>query len=343
MEPRSLRLLAALAALVFVAMACSAPPVAYRRSALVPLSTGPARTGRPLDQGEVRFAAQASLVANHGPNEYWLPVEEDPGVRIPMALVGGSIYGGITDYLELGFGASVGPNDWAEANFPNDVINFAAAPSLRVGPGVRFNGRVSDLLTISVVAETSVVRIPQALFVCVNAAWIDWEPDPFDPRPGGPPPGMPDGGWCTTSEEFELERIENYRRFMGALMLEPVVTVTDQWSVVLHGGVTQGFANIGFEPLVERKDEDTLTSYPTWVVGLGADFRTGPMFVGLNLDYLVPREPTIGPMPVVSLTIGPRVPGRDERRGAPVPTEPGESDGSDEPPSPEADEGVQPR
>jgi hypothetical protein len=312
METRRLRLIVALVTVALLAFAC-APPVAYRRSAVVPMPEGPVRSGRPLDHGEVRFTGYAAQSLATPDGAAIAPFYEDPGVLIPQTVLGGSIYAGVHESVEVGLGAAVGTQGSLAANFPHDVIPFASGPSVRISPGVRGNFRVSDKFTFSVITELGVAMVPQALFECVNMDRLDDPPNtPHDPA-------EPVTGWCTTNEEFDLVEQQNLNRFVGAIMLEPVATLSDVWAVLGHVGVTQGLANIGFEPLAERAHESTLRSYATVVVGVGGEARSGPIAVGLNADVLIPLENTIAAMPVISLRFSPRIPGAEERRQATEP------------------------
>lgn len=319
MGPRALRLTSSLIALVFVATACSAPPVAVRRTAIAPLATPPTRTGRPLDSGEVRFAAEIdqSFSAPHATgdrvrvagisiyDEGWVPDEEDPGVRIPQTQIGASAYVGLGPYFELGGQFLVGPNGNAAANFPGYVLDFDGGPSFRMGPGLRANIPVSERFAISLGAEFDFMRVPQATFICRNAHRIG-EPYSGDPS-------EPLTGWCTTNEEFDLKEIEEHLAMYATTMFEPVVMLNDTVSLIVHGGVSTGVRNIGFDPYIERADESTLKMYATPFVGVGAEARLRNFFVVAGFDFLIPAIAEVGPMPVLSLTMGGRVPGRTDR------------------------------
>lgn len=320
MNTHNIRLTLALLALVFIAAACSAPPVSVRRSALAPLATGPVRSGRPLDDGEVRVTFQLDQSLN-GPqpdssargllfyddlvDDYWVPDPEDAGVRIPQTQLGASAYFGITDHFEIGGQASFGPNGNAQANFPAHVIDFDASPSFRIGPGVRGNILATPNFAISFGAEFNIMRVPQATFICRNADRIGDSTDGV--------PGAPISGWCTSSDEFDLDRVENHAGLYAATMLEPVYMIDEHFSVFAHGGVSTGVQNIGFDPFIARADESTLSTYATPFFGMGAEVRLDHFFVSTGIDFLFPVAPEIGNMPVLSIRMGGRVPGRSDR------------------------------
>ena len=80
--------------------------------------------------------------------------------------------------------------------------------------------------------------------------------------------------------------------------------------MLAHFGVSQGVRNIGFEPRESRSERHTLDNYPTLFGGVGGEARFRGFFIGVNFDYLMPREATVGNMPVFTIATGGRIAGR---------------------------------
>lgn len=148
------------------------------------------------------------------------------------------------------------------------------------------------------------VRVPQATYVCRNAARIG------DNSWGE---GAPPSGWCTTSAEFELRHIRNHGLGYATLQIEPVFLVNDVLAVYTHVAVATGYRNIGFDPRRSRADEHTLSTYASVPIGAGVEARVNGFFVSLGADWVASMEPAIGDQIVFRLTMGPRIGGRRER------------------------------
>ncbi len=316
MNAKQLRLIVALLALTLTAIACSAPPVAVRRTALAPLANGVIRTGRPMEAGELRVGGHVSHTLS-GPEadvgtigffdeEFRLgvPNEEDPAVWIPRTVGGGFIYFAPIDELEFGLSATVGSMATAESNFPEHVLEFEADPMIEIATGVRGNIPIADTFTLSITGQVGVVNISQATWLCQNTSRINTiefrDEEPLT-------------GWCSTNEEFDLKEIDSHTTLRGSLMVEPVFLINDMFSALLHFGVSQSVRNIGFDPIRARAMEHTLEHYAVGVVGGGveATFRYG--FVGMNFDYLISSDEAIGDMASFTLNTGFRLPSRRER------------------------------
>lgn len=319
METRGLRLTVALVAVALFTLACSSG-IATRRSAVVPLPEGPARSGRPLDHGEVRFSGYVAQALGGPDARVQAPQVGDPGVLVPRTVAGFSIYGGVTDRLELGVSVAGGAERSLAPNFRGGgVIPFASGPSIRFAPGVRGNFPIGERLTLSLIAETGVAAVPQAVYECTNAAQLDRNPSQGVVG-GDRDPGEPATGWCTTRDEFRMVEKRTHSEFVGALVAETVVAIDAIWATWARAGLVHGVRNNGFQAeewQIIPGDDPPLQPLATVVAGIGAEARPRNLVVGVNFDLLVPLERAMSVMPVVTLRLGARIPGREHRRSAP--------------------------
>lgn len=162
-----------LALALLVASACMPEPV-IKRTALIPAPYLPSRTGAPLDDLQVRIQGEANPVRlSTGDDPVASTIHDnvaygDPGLLVPQAELGASVYFAPIRYFEFGAQFHVASWRWSRAN-KNGVLDFPDGQKRDVwqsGFGLRGNLPIRRIdLTFSPILEINFVHVPEATFV----------------------------------------------------------------------------------------------------------------------------------------------------------------------------------
>ncbi len=156
----------ALVVLVLLLSACGPVLQQVKRTGFGTGPYLPSRTGAPLEDGEIRLAGELNSALPLGPTTYEGCDSGDPGLWIPKYQVGGSFFGALSRWVELGAFARFTRLDWAERCndcverfLDHDGSNVAWA----AGPSARFNLDVGDPGFLSLAIELGFARYRQEI------------------------------------------------------------------------------------------------------------------------------------------------------------------------------------
>ena len=274
-------------ALVVLAGCINSP---VRRSAFVPRNKLPANHGAPIGPNGLKAFADVNtfeIPIGGGTKTIEdlfesIPTEGAAGLFIPKLHLGAGVYGAPNKYLEIGAQMAYTNLKWAEPNLQG-VLDFPAehdAQSILMGgPGLRVNIPLGDdvPVTPAILVESNIATIPQAVYVRTNENTVD-----------------EDGNIVVA--EYAFERIDRKTFLLSTLALHVSVSVFEEVSALVLGGLTQNVKNIGFDPNIENLENDTLSSYFHGFVGGGAEVRIRAFFATLLLHgaFGQPREIRFG-------------------------------------------------
>jgi len=172
--PRRPVLLATLAACASLTVPACMPEPVIKRTALIPAPYLPSRTGAPLDDLQVRIQGEVNPVRlSTGEDPVSSTIHDtvllgDPGLLVPQAELGASVYFAPIRYIEIGAQFHVASWRWSRAN-KNGVLDFPDGEKRNVwqsGFGLRGNLPIRRIdLTFSPILEINFVHVPEATFV----------------------------------------------------------------------------------------------------------------------------------------------------------------------------------
>lgn len=285
---------------LMTAGAC-APNTIIRRTALINAPQAPTREGQPLARGDVRI--EGHLSANTAADGGFFVFEPgiatvgDPGVLIPDAQIGASVWAGLPAGLEFGAQVYYAAMEWADPNVFG-VLPFPRGQEedlLMGGIGLRLNVDVGQpRLAFAIMAELNIATIPEAIFVCRDPRQCDNRSESLDG----------DELYSFDRIEHELFTLPNLALQLGwrfgdvpgveVIGADGQVVPRDPEAVSLSAmpyftlGTQASVTNTGFEPDPATLPEDSLETLWVGYVGFGVDALFDKLVLGASL--LLPFE-----------------------------------------------------
>ncbi len=289
-------------AICVVASACT-HTTSVKRTAIIPAAYLPSRTGEPLDDLQVRIQGEANPVRmSDGSDPIATAVHDtvttgDPGLLIPQAELGASVYFAPIRYIEIGGQFHWASYRWMRANKAG-VLDFPEGRERDLwqgGFGLRGNVPFRRIdLTLSPILEINFVRVPEAEFV-----------DSSILHPGqGYPPGYRFSRIFTTTWVYPAFFVQLDKGFLGStLHLHFLV------------GLERTLENVGFD--WEQRGESSVEGALAIPIGIGLEYRYGSMVLGATFFYPVAlgwemESATFGPS--LALRLGVVLGGRDGKK-----------------------------
>lgn len=258
-----------------------------RRTALVPTAYVPTRSGAPLEAHETAISGEISTAASP---ELSNPGVGDPGLLVPDVQVGGSLYHGVTSWLELGAQARYASYQWASPNI-DGVLPFPSErrPNLFMyGLGARLNKRIAGTrTTLSALAELNAATIYQARYSC---ALEICDSNTFVSS------GV-DRGF------YDLDGFDEATVGFSNFFVSQSTEVVSGLHLFSLFGVEKHYKNVGFDT---SRESNPLLNYMVTIAGGGLEYKHAGFGTTLTLFYPFEGEAALEFGPSVQLQTGVR-------------------------------------
>jgi hypothetical protein len=247
--------------------------VPVRRTALVPTAYAPTRGGAPLVRGQTSLSGEISKVESPQLSE---PEVGDPGLLIPDLYMGGSLYHGVTHWLELGIQMRFSSFDWATPNIEG-VLPFPTGrePNLLMyGAGFRLNNQISDTrTTLSAIVEFNGAMIYQTRFSCRDSNC-----------------NTENSADLSDSSLYRVDGFDESQVSMGSVFISQSTQISPRLSWSTLAGLERHYKNKGFDLTDEH---NPLYSYLISVWGASVTYQHPRWSSTLTLFSPLAADPAI--------------------------------------------------
>jgi hypothetical protein len=263
----------ALLLVVFSSSAC-VELVPVRRTALVPAAYIPTRSGAPLEAKETAISGEISSITSPQLSN---PDLGDPGLLVPDLQVGGSLYRGITEELELGVQARYASYHWATPNLEG-VLPFPEERQPNIfmyGVGIRTNNKIDGTrTTISAIGELNAATIYQARYSCELSV-------------------CGDSTFVSSGAElgyYKLDGLDKATVGYYNLSLSQSTQLTPKLNFFTLLGIENHYRNVGFDT---NQESNPLFDYIMTIAGSGVEYQSGGFSTTLTLFFPFEDESAI--------------------------------------------------